>query len=257
MDSKKQSFEFEPIGLVRSSFEGKFGIPRQPTLSPSSRGCLMIDAKYRGAFRGLSEFSHIWVLYVFHELSRDEFRPTIRPPRLGGKTRIGVYSSRTPHRKNPIGLSVARLLKVDEEAEGGPRLYISELDILDMSPILDIKPYLPYADSVPEADAGFAAEAISKYDVYMSEEVLDELDRITHSTERLRIRRLIKEVLEIDPRPRYLGREDRLQTNEGDPLEFAFTVEGINVTFRFEPDLPGFAVIKVERWSKRSWQVHD
>jgi tRNA-Thr(GGU) m(6)t(6)A37 methyltransferase TsaA len=249
MDTKTLSIDFEPIGIVRSSFHEKFGIPRQPALAPSSRGCIEIEAKYRGAFRGLSEFSHIWVIYLFHDLSREEFRPTIRPPRLGGKTRMGVYATRTPHRKNPIGLSVVRLLKVDEGARAGPRIYISELDILDGSPVLDIKPYLPYADSVPDAAAGFATDPIPKWDVFMSEEVLGAIDRMVPESERARFRCLIKEMLQIDPRPRFLGREDRQLDETGEPMEFAFLVEGFDVVFRFEEAMGGFVVTGIHRKS--------
>ena len=160
------SFRFDPIAIVHSCFKEKFGIPRQAGLIPEARGSLEVLPPYDRpeAFRELEGYSHLWLLWVFDALQPElettapGWRPTVRPPRLGGNRRVGVFASRSPFRPNPIGLSLVRLLAIDY-ATPGISLQLQGLDLLEGTPVLDINPYLPYADRAAEARAGFAPEA--------------------------------------------------------------------------------------------------
>ena len=147
----------EPIAHIRSPFVEKFGVPRQSGLAPHVTARVEFTPAYRHPdfVRGLSDFSHLWLIWGFHRNSPAEARATVRPPRLGGNVRLGVFATRSPFRPNGLGLSAVRLLAVQE----GPCLCISGADMVDGTPVYDIKPYLPYADSIPDADAGFAAVA--------------------------------------------------------------------------------------------------
>jgi tRNA-Thr(GGU) m(6)t(6)A37 methyltransferase TsaA len=152
-------FKFEPIGSISSCFKEKFGIPRQAGLVPEARAELNLLPAYarEEAFRGLEGFSHVWILFVFHGALREQWSPTVRPPKLGGNRRVGVFASRSPFRPNPIGLSVVEL----ERIEAGPKsmkLILRGGDFLDGTPVLDIKPYVASADSVPAATMGFAED---------------------------------------------------------------------------------------------------
>ena len=145
------------IGHIYNDYDGKFGIPRQSGLVPEvvSRVVLLPEYRRPEAFRGLAGFSHIWLLWLFSEFLGEGWSPTVRPPRLGGNQRVGVFASRSPNRPNPIGLSAVRLLEI-RRPEDEPELLVAGADILNGTPILDIKPYVPYADSWPEAQGGFA-----------------------------------------------------------------------------------------------------
>ena len=158
--SSLEPYSFTPVAVVRSCFKAKFGIPRQPGLVSEATGEIVFQPPYNqpNAVRGLEEFSHIWVLFVFHLSIRDQWKATVRPPRLGGDKRIGVFASRSPFRPCPIGLSV---LKLEEVICHGPKvaLKVSGLDIVDGTPVLDVKPYIPYADALPDAIGGFANAA--------------------------------------------------------------------------------------------------
>ena len=149
-------YSFDPIGIVHSPFKEKFGIPRQPGLVPEAKARLEVLPPYdrSEAFCGLEDFSHIWVTFVFHEAICTRWQPTVRPPRLGGNRRIGVFSSRSPFRPNPIGMSVVALEGISN-IEGKIELQLAGVDLLDGTPVLDIKPYIPYADSLPDARSGF------------------------------------------------------------------------------------------------------
>jgi tRNA-Thr(GGU) m(6)t(6)A37 methyltransferase TsaA len=153
-------FAFQPIGTIRSCFSEKFGIPRQPGLVPEARASLEIAPPFdkAEAFRGLDRFSHVWLIFVFHQCLAHPWKATVRPPRLGGNRRVGVFASRSGFRPNPIGQSVVRLLGI-ERKKGALRLELGGIDLLDGTPVLDIKPYLPYADALPDARAGYAPEA--------------------------------------------------------------------------------------------------
>ena len=153
-------FSLEQIAVVRSCYRAKFGIPRQPGLVQAARGRIDLLPPYNqpNTVRGLEEFSHIWVLFIFHQAIRESWKATVRPPRLGGDKRVGVFASRSPFRPSPVGLSVMKLDKVVCR-NSKVFLEVSGLDLLDGTPVLDIKPYVPYADIVPEATGGFAPSA--------------------------------------------------------------------------------------------------
>ena len=147
------------IARIHTDFPTKFGIPRQSGIIPSLQGRIVFEPEYRipEAVRGLEDFSHIWLLWKFSEAVRDSWSPTVRPPRLGGNVRKGVFATRSPFRPNPIGLSSVRLEKIDIDPNLGPVLYVSGADLMDGTPIYDIKPYIAYTDSHPEAVSGFAS----------------------------------------------------------------------------------------------------
>lgn len=145
-----------PIAYVRSVFKEKFGTPRQPGLVPSAKATLIFEPPYDKpeALRGIEAFSHLWLIFVFHENQDAGWHPTVRPPRLGGNTRLGVFATRSPFRPNPLGLSLVKLESVEISASP-PLLHISGADLIDGTPILDIKPYIPSTESIPDASAGF------------------------------------------------------------------------------------------------------
>ena len=150
--------EMKMIAHIESDFTEKFGIPRQSGLVENLVSRIVFEKEYRvpEAFRGLEDFSHIWIIWQFSEAVREDWSPTVRPPRLGGNKRMGVFATRSPFRPNSIGLSSVRLLKIDFDCPEAPVLYVSGADMLNGTPIFDIKPYLPYTDSHPEASGGFA-----------------------------------------------------------------------------------------------------
>jgi tRNA-Thr(GGU) m(6)t(6)A37 methyltransferase TsaA len=197
-------FEFEPIGYIASCFKEKFGIPRQPGLVPEARGILEITPPYNRpeAFRELADYSHIWLTFVFHANLRQQWKPTVRPPRLGGNQRVGVFASRSPFRPNPIGLSVVRLERL-ELAPNRVRLHLSGIDLLDGTPVLDLKPYLPYADAIADARSGYAptppAEAYDLCFTAAAEQTLSALPEEAADD----LRQLIRRLLALDPRPGY------------------------------------------------------
>ena len=146
-----------PVARIRSDFPEKFGIPRQSGLVESLEARIVFEPEFRvaDAVRGLEDFSHIWLIWEFSEAVRGEWSPTVRPPRLGGNVRMGVFATRSPFRPNPIGLSCVKLLKVEQDTALGPVLTVAGADLMDGTPIYDIKPYIPYADAHPEATGGF------------------------------------------------------------------------------------------------------
>ena len=193
----QQSFLVKPIAYVRSDFKEKFGIPRQSGRAPSLTAELVFLPEYacEEAFRSIEGFSHLWLIFDFSLAHREEFSPTVRPPRLGGNERVGVFASRSPFRPNPIGLSCVKLEKV-EKRETGIVLIVSGADLLDGTPILDIKPYLPFADCIEGAKSGYAGEkANHRLEVVCAEELLAKLP-----TEK---RAGLLECLADDPRPSY------------------------------------------------------
>lgn len=196
-------FHFKPVGVIHSCFKEKFGIPRQPGIATQARATLELIAPFNRpeALTELDGFSHIWVIFVFHEAMRDEWRPTVRPPRLGGNKRIGVFASRSPFRPNPIGLSVVALEKI-ECGNGRCLLHLRGADLLEGTPVLDVKPYVPYVDALPEADGAFAAEPPVPISVVFSEKAEAQCaERERTGTPGLR--QLIKQVISQDPRPAY------------------------------------------------------
>lgn len=148
------------IARIQSAFPEKFGIPRQSGLVEELSARIVFEPEFRNAdaLRGLEDFSHIWLIWEFSETARDTWSPTVRPPRLGGNQRLGVFATRSPYRPNPIGLSCVKLDRVELDGALGPVIYVKGADLMDGTPIYDIKPYLPYADCQPDAVGGFAAE---------------------------------------------------------------------------------------------------
>ncbi len=209
------SFSFEPIGIIRSCFKEKFGIPRQAGLVPAARASLELLPPYNRpeAVKGLEDISHLWVLFVFHQCLRKEWKPTVRPPRLGGNRRVGVFASRSPFRPNPLGMSAVELLSI-EHTENSLRLHLRGVDMMDGTPVLDIKPYLPYADSLPSAEGGFAPLAPERAQTVQFSEPAEVFLNSLDDGEADYLRRLIVQVLEQDPRPAYLA-SDAQRTSFG------------------------------------------
>ncbi|MET0029721.1 MAG: tRNA (N6-threonylcarbamoyladenosine(37)-N6)-methyltransferase TrmO [Candidatus Thiodiazotropha sp.] len=204
------TFSFNPIGIIHSCFKEKFGIPRQCGLIEEAQGQLEILPPYNRpeAFRGLEDYSHVWISFVFHAARRNDWKPMVRPPRLGGNQRVGVFASRSPFRPNPIGLSVLRLLKL-ECSDAGVVLHLGGIDLLDGTPVLDIKPYVPYSDSIPEARAGYAPTPPgSEISLSYSTEATQFLNGLTQD-HKDHLMRLIHAVLAQDPRPAYLEEAQR------------------------------------------------
>ncbi|MDO6428224.1 tRNA (N6-threonylcarbamoyladenosine(37)-N6)-methyltransferase TrmO [Thalassotalea sp. 1_MG-2023] len=197
------SYQFSPIGYVHSPYKEKFAIPRQPGLVSAAQGTIELinDFNQQELTRGLADFSHIWVLFVFHQTAEQGWKPLIRPPRLGGNKKIGVLASRSTFRPNPIGMSV---LSLDDIRVTNKQclLHVSGLDLLEGTPVLDIKPYVPYSDSVPQANASYATHAPNEtISVSISESVNEFLLNVNSRYPKLSS--LIIQVLEQDPRPAY------------------------------------------------------
>lgn len=222
-------YSFQPIGIVHSCFTDKFGVPRQPHLVPAATGRIELLAPYarEEAVRGLEDFSHIWVIFVFHAAKRGQWKPTVRPPRLGGNQRVGVFASRSPERANPIGLSLLKLDEVKVSA-GEVSLMVSDLDLIDGTPVLDIKPYIPYADTVEAARAGYAPAAPeTSLPVGFSDTAREQLQRLAPAY--INLEDLIVQVLQQDPRPAYQDAQDDSERTFGMrlyDLEIKWRVEG-------------------------------
>ena len=156
--SQSQEFTMQPVARIRSEFAEKFGVPRQSGLVEELEAEIVFEPAYRNpdALRGLEEFSHVWLIWVFDRAIRETWSPTVRPPRLGGNARMGVFATRSPFRPNPIALSCVKLAGIRQTADG-PVIRVLGADLVDGTPILDIKPYIPYADSHPDAMGGFAS----------------------------------------------------------------------------------------------------
>lgn len=198
----------EPVGIIRSCFKEKFGIPRQPGLVDAATATLHLLAPYNRpeAVRGLEGFSHVWLIFGFHATADQGWRPTVRPPRLGGNARLGVFATRSTFRPNPLGLSVVRLAGL--VAEGGRvELQLAGVDLLDGTPIYDIKPYLPYADALSDASGGFAPDD-PQAPVQVTFSALAEQQLLRLQRERPRLRELVLELLAYDPRPAYRSDAD-------------------------------------------------
>jgi len=193
------------IGILHSPYKEKFAVPRQPGLVPSATAELEMLAPYNdiNAFNGLDEFSHLWLIFSFHKnkATDDSWNPTVRPPRLGGNKRVGVFATRSPNRPNSMGLSLVKYHGVIQR-DGKLFLSLSNIDLVDGTPILDIKPYIPYADAMPEARAGFAQAAPDiNASVVFSDKATNQLNAVNNQYPSLK--QLIIEVLQQDPRPAY------------------------------------------------------
>ncbi len=213
------------IAHIETDYTEKFGIPRQSGLNKEVTGRIIFEKEYRvpEAFRGLEEFSHIWILWQFSEAVQDEWSPTVRPPLLGGNKRMGVFATRSPFRPNNIGLSAVRLVKVEYSKNDGPVLVVSGADLMNGTPIYDIKPYLPYADSIPDAVGGFTETLEErKLRVSFSE---GEKEKFPHE----KLTSLIS-VLEGDPRPSYQNDSERVYGFSFAGYEICFKVDGERLT---------------------------
>ncbi|WP_288843631.1 tRNA (N6-threonylcarbamoyladenosine(37)-N6)-methyltransferase TrmO [uncultured Deefgea sp.] len=194
-------YTIEPIGLIRTPFVDKFGIPRQPSLAPHAIGTLKLVAPFNHAdcVRGLDGFSHLWLSFIFHE-TLGRWSPTVRPPRLGGNEKVGVFASRSPFRPNSLGLSLVRLLDID--TQNGVTLRFSGVDLVDQTPIVDIKPYIPFIECQNDAQGGFVSGAPPTLNVAFSPSAQNQLAQLP-AADSSALHALICEVLAQDPRPAY------------------------------------------------------
>ena len=224
-------FTVEPIAHIKSDFSSKFGRPRQSGLVDELEAKIIFEPQYRipEAFRGLEGYSHVWILWQFSECAGKEWSPTVRPPRLGGNKRMGVFASRSPFRPNSIGLSCVKLISVDETEENGTVLTVSGADLLDGTPIIDIKPYLPYVDAHPEASGGFALQdKEGSLEINFPNELLAAIPEDKQEA--------LTAVLRQDPRPQYHNDPERIYG-----LEFA----GFDVRFKIRDNL--LTVVEIKR----------
>jgi len=224
--------EFKIIARIKSDFPEKFGIPRQSGLLAQLKSSIVFEPEFRNAdaLRGLEGFSHLWLLWVFSENIRPDkegdkcnWSPTVRPPRLGGNKRLGVFATRSSFRPNPIAMSCVKIEEIRLNAPDGPQIVVSGADLMDGTPIVDIKPYLPYSDSKPEATGGFAEDV--RYDsleVVVSPELLEKLPEDKRSS--------LVEILKEDPRPHYQKDADRVYGLSFAGFDVKFKVKGSVLT---------------------------
>lgn len=201
MNQESPGYQFQPVGVLHSCFKEKFAIPRQPALAPAAKGHIELLPPYNNtdAVQGLDGISHLWLTFVFHQAlpKDDELRLKVRPPRLGGNKKVGVFSTRSTHRPNPIGLSVVKLDRIEDTV-----LHISGMDLLDQTPILDIKPYVPYSDAITHAENPMAPESPKLITVTFSDSALQQAHE---HQQRLNqpVVALIEQMLAQDPKPAY------------------------------------------------------
>ena len=211
--------ELRVIARIETDFPTKFGIPRQAGVVEELEGRIIFEPEYRNpdALRGIEGFTHLWLIWQFSEAVRNDWSPTVRPPRLGGNTRLGVFATRSPFRPNPLGLSCVKLLGIEQDPTRGPVLRVSGADLMNGTPIYDIKPYLPYADCKPDATGGFAPDAGARLHVVFSPGAANAVPQGKRDA--------LRGVLENDPRPRY----------QDDPARvYGMDFAGMNVKFRVE-----------------------
>lgn len=224
------------IAHIRNDFQSKFGVPRQSGIAGSIESTIVFEPPFRQAeaLRGLEGFSHVWLLWEFSELEEGEWRPTVRPPRLGGNQRMGVFATRSPFRPNRIGLSSVRLIKVELSSPDGPLLHVAGADLVDGTPIIDIKPYLPYTDCHTDATGGFTdtesrqrAGELAKRQTEWHEVPLEVIfpDSLRHQLSPTQLCAL-REALAADPRPRYHRDPSRTYTMLYAGKEVRFRVDG-------------------------------
>lgn len=206
------------IAKIRTDFKEKFGIPRQSGLVDSLRAKIVFEPEYRvrEALRGIEDFSHLWLIWEFSEAKRETWSPTVRPPRLGGNKRMGVFATRSPFRPNPLGLSSVKLIGIEHSESEGDVLIVSGADLMDGTPIYDIKPYLPFTDCHPDARGGFADEKKA----YEAKVIIPET--VTAGIDKSRIKE-IRDLLREDPRPSYRDDEER---------EYGMSYAGLEISFK-------------------------
>lgn len=213
-------FPVKIIARIHSNFPSKFGIPRQSGLVETLHSMVVFEQEYRNpqALRGLEDFSHIWLIWQFSQAVREDWSPTVRPPKLGGNTRMGVFATRSPFRPNAIGLSSVKLERIEKHPKYGMVLIVSGADLMDGTPILDIKPYLPYTDSHPDASGGFTDELhlhplrVELPEAWKEKIPPEQLDGLIG-------------VLEHDPRPSYQDNPERIYGFQFGTMEIKFTVK--------------------------------
>jgi len=216
-----------PIATMQSDFPTKFGIPRQSGLVESLHSTIIFEPEYRNsdALRGLEGFSHLWIIWQFSEAIRTEWTPTVRPPRLGGNTRMGVFATRSPFRPNAIGLSCVKIAGIEQTTEHGAVIHVSGADLMDGTPILDIKPYIPYSDAHPDALSGFTANAADfLLDVHFPAELLNILPEDKQAA--------AMDVLSHDPRPSYHNDPARIYGLPFGGYDIRFTVNEKTLTVK-------------------------
>ncbi len=226
-------YSIEPIGVIETPYKEKFAVPRQPRLVPAAtaRVKLLGEANSPEAVRGLEQFSHVWLLFLFDQNLEAGWKPTVRPPRLGGNERIGVFASRSTFRPNGIGMSaveVKGVIKQDEQIY----LELGSVDLVDGTPIVDIKPYIPYSDSIPDAQGGYAGEEPEKSQVTFSSQALSSqaLAVVQKQYDTDHLLSVIEQVLAQDPRPAY-------KKNKPDNKEYAVNLFDLNVKFTVKDNL--------------------
>ena len=221
MPKAPEAMTLKVIAHIHTAFPTKFGIPRQSGLVDSLRGEVVFTPEYRNAdaVRGLEDFSHIWLVWQFSGAVRDSWSPTVRPPRLGGNTRMGVFATRSPFRPNPLGLSSVKLEAIEHRPDVGPVLIVRGADLMDGTPIYDIKPYIPYADCHPDASEGFTGQ--TRMHLLQVEFPPDLLAQVPAAD-----RDSLTGVLASDPRPSYQHDPERVYGMEFAGLEVHFRVDG-------------------------------
>lgn len=218
-----ETVEMKIIARMKSDFSSKFGIPRQSGLVQELTSTIIFEPEYQNAdaLRGLEDFSHLWIIWQFSKAVRNDWSPTVRPPRLGGNTRLGVFATRSPFRPNEIGLSSVRIVGIEQTEAFGTVIHVSGADLLDGTPIFDIKPYIPYSDCHTDATGGFTDRADNfLLTVHCSAEFLEKVPQNK--------RQALIGVLSHDPRPSYQKDSDRVYG-----LEFA----GFNIRFTVKDQL--------------------
>lgn len=219
----KDSFIMEPVAYIHSDFSEKFGIPRQSGLVESLSARVVFEPEFRSpeALRGIEDFDYLWLVWKFSANRHDDWHPTVRPPRLGGNTRIGVFATRSPFRPNPLGLSCVKLLGVDWDSADGPALLVAGADLLDGTPIYDVKPYLPHVESHPDARGGFTVENTDyELEVNCPAQLLEQLPE--------KKQQALLGVLAQDPRPAYQKDPNRVYGLSFAGYDVHFTVaEGL------------------------------
>lgn len=232
----KTTIEVQPIGIIHSCFTEKFGIPRQPGMVPAATARLELFPPFNREelSRGLEQFSHVWIHFLFHECVAEGWKNTVRPPWLGGKKRVGVFATRSPHRPNHLGLSVVRLEAVIK-GKNGVCLELSGVDLLDKSPVIDVKPYVPYSDSIALAESGYARGEVPEVEVYYNRQV-QEFCKIYGEDTGRDIQTLIEQMIRQDPRP---------AKQKGTRASFGILLWDVNVRWVVTSD--GFLVESCER----------
>lgn len=218
-DSSEKIMLISPIAYIQTEFSEKFGVPRQSGLAGSLRGIIVFEPEYRNpdAVRGLEGFSHLWLIWGFSANRHDDWQPTVRPPRMGGNERMGVFATRSPYRPNQLGLSCVEIDGIDMDCPDAPRIYVRGADLMDGTPIYDIKPYIRYADSHPDAVCGYVDDLEERcLEVVIPEDIVMEMkDKCALDA--------LMETLSLDPRPSYHNDPSR---------EYGLSFSGLNVRFK-------------------------